>query len=101
MNINLVVTDLDNTLLNDSSKVTEATKEVMTALKEKGVIIAAATGRPLWRAEYVYNENPYIEYVISSNGAVIKSIKNSEVIKADYMNVEDFNKIIFLFVYIS
>ena len=43
----MIVMDLDGTLLNENGKITEISKQYLTDLKEKGHIIAIATGRML------------------------------------------------------
>lgn len=63
--------DLDGTLLNDESKVTDENLEAITRLKEKGVKVIITTGRTVSEIPKVLRSNSDIAYIIYSNGAGI------------------------------
>lgn len=71
MDIRLVVTDLDGTLLSPDRTISDHAVEVISRLKEKGVLFTFITGRP-WCAAERFAERVGIDLpVISCNGAVI------------------------------
>lgn len=45
MNIKLIASDIDGTIINESREVTDVTKEVIQSLKEQGIHFALITGR--------------------------------------------------------
>jgi Cof subfamily protein (haloacid dehalogenase superfamily) len=88
----MIILDLDGTLLNDYKEVSEENvKAIERAYKEKGVISVIATGRPLSYATRVSSTygNQFADYIIASNGAIIKNIKTNEYInKVTFSNEE-------------
>lgn len=47
MNVTLVATDLDGTLLNSEKQVSQANREAISQLKKKGILFGIASGRPV------------------------------------------------------
>lgn len=79
----MIILDLDGTLLNDAKQVSEENiKAIKRAYQEKGVISVIATGRPLEYANDICNlcGNCFGNYIIASNGAIIKDIQNDKCI---------------------
>lgn len=81
----MVVLDLDGTLLNDKKQISERNVEIIKKIyKEKGVFFVIATGRDM---HYVVNvtkkiKNAASQYMIASNGAIIKdNMKNEYILK--------------------
>ena len=97
----MICLDLDGTVLNDCKEISEENINLIRrAYNEKGTICVFPTGRPL---EYVDEIcNPYdgflTNYIIASNGAIIRDNKDDEVIyKASLTNEQILNlKNIFL-----
>lgn len=77
-NIRLISIDFDGTLLDDSSRLTGYTKEVLRKIAEKGVIIYPNTGRGIEVLYSLIQEMPFVEYFSAMNGAMI--YKGEEVI---------------------
>lgn len=80
----MIILDLDGTLLNDAKEVSkENIKAIKRAYEEKEVISVIATGRPLEYANDICNicGNCFGNYIIASNGAIIKDIKRDEYIQ--------------------
>jgi Cof subfamily protein (haloacid dehalogenase superfamily) len=69
MNVKLIVTDLDNTLLRRDKTVSEYTVSVFNRLRERGVIIAFATSRSS-KASARFRTMIAPELNISSGGAI-------------------------------
>ncbi|AGB41734.1 HAD-superfamily hydrolase, subfamily IIB [Halobacteroides halobius DSM 5150] len=68
----VVAIDLDGTLLNDKGEITEYTKEVLLRLKEKGIKIILASGRPYQSMLNFAQELNLDMPLISNNGALVK-----------------------------
>ncbi len=81
MNIKLVASDLDGTLLDDSYQVPQDVKNTVKAMVNKGVAIAIATGRmhrsAINAAKQLKTDVPIISY----NGAMIKRAFSGEVLR--------------------
>lgn len=75
MDIKMIMSDVDGTLLNSNGEVSKETKEAIIKAKEKGIIFGLATGRPIASVE---KNMPYwgiediVDVVAGLNGAHIK-----------------------------
>ena len=85
----IVASDLDGTLFNSSSKISNENAEAIKSLAEKGVLFVPTTGRTYGDISLDLRCNDNIRYYICSNGALVfdkktgKSIKNG--ISADLL----------------
>lgn len=80
MDIKLLVCDLDDTLINDKSGVTQRAIRAIAQVKEKGIKAAIATGR-MHSSAFPYAKTlNIIEPIISFNGALIKHIDSDKII---------------------
>ncbi len=79
--IKLIAFDMDGTILNDNKNISEYTIKVLNKAAEQGVTLVPITGRPLLAVLPFISEIKGINYVASSNGAVITDVKNNTVIK--------------------
>lgn len=68
-NIQLIITDLDGTLLNDKQQVSPADMQTLHLLGKQNILRVAATGRSFYSARQVLNPSFPIDYVIFSTGA--------------------------------
>lgn len=66
----IIVTDLDNTLLNSRKEVTPYSAQILRKCQEKGILTAFATARPE-RATAGFRTLFQPDYIISDNGATI------------------------------
>ncbi len=71
--VNLVISDLDGTLLNAEHKVSSNTLDVVNALTDIDVTFAVATGRHYADICYLRDAIPGGAFFISSNGAMVHS----------------------------
>lgn len=78
--IKLVMTDLDDTLLNSDKKISEANYQAIDRLIEKGVLVVPTTGRYYGGIPDELHEHTGIKYLVSSNGAMITNNETKEVI---------------------
>lgn len=89
----LIVSDLDETLLNDEHKVGKKNIEAIKKASELGVKFVAGTGRGYMAIESVLKEldlyNKENEYTISFNGCALTENKNNKILS---FNELPFNK---------
>lgn len=72
MAIKIIASDLDGTLMStDHMTVSPRTRAALTRAHDMGVKLAIATGRPLALIDYVVNQLPFVDYVITANGACV------------------------------
>lgn len=81
MNIKLIVTDLDGTFLN-SNHVTIPQENIDAFKKahEMGIKVAIASGRTKILTDYLMEQLSFLDYLITSNGAVTYDLKTGEVV---------------------
>ena len=69
----LVVTDLDGTLLDSASRLSDTNRSALETLGRNGVVRAVATGRSLYSARKVMNDEFPVDYLVFSSGVGIVS----------------------------
>lgn len=89
-NIKAIFIDSEGTLRNSDKKVLNETKEVLTLLKEKGILVILTTGLPRFISRKISEDAKTSNYLISSNGADIYNQEGNYVIE----NTKIENKII-------
>ena len=89
----LVVSDLDGTLLNQNSQISDETRNAIRKLIENGVDFAIATGRGIGSVRAFKERIGHDIYLICNNGANIYN-KNEEVIFERVMSSEVIEKLI-------
>lgn len=75
----LVVTDLDGTLLNENSAVSEVTRKTVQKLIDSGVKFAIATGRGLNSTKKIKDVIGHDIYLICNNGATIYDTNEKKI----------------------
>ena len=76
MDIRLFITDLDGTLFGDNGDVSEANYRAMERMTELGCRVAISTGRTLGQIPVRLREHPSVDYIIYSNGAMIRDLRD-------------------------
>lgn len=93
----IVMVDLDGTLLDDNKNVSKKNIEMINKVyKDKGVIFVIATGKNISDISYITDAigEPINQYIIASNGAVIKdNVKNNYIVKKYLTDEEVINVI--------
>ncbi len=74
----LIAIDLDGTLLNEYSMIPETTVEVIKKVKEKGIEIVLASGRPANSIITFARSLGIDNYLIAGNGALVYDIQNDK-----------------------
>ncbi len=80
MGIKLIALDIDGTTLNSSGKLTDRTRNALEEAIEKGVYVVMATGRCFEALPEDVMSIKGMNYVVTSNGAMVKDLKTGEVI---------------------
>jgi Cof subfamily protein (haloacid dehalogenase superfamily) len=91
MNIKLVLTDLDNTLLRRDKTISEYTKAVFKRLREHGILVAFATSRSV-RASAKFRAMITPDIDITSGGAI--ATMNGKTLFRAAIDIETANAII-------
>ncbi len=87
MAIKLIVTDLDGTFLNSNHvTIPHENIEAFQKAHEMGIKVAVASGRTKILTDYLMEQLPFLDYLITSNGAVTYDIKTGEMISAKLIN---------------
>lgn len=80
MKIKIIGLDLDGTLLNEKKELTPYSKGVLLEATKRGIIVLAATGRPLSGVPSEILELPGMRYVLTANGARIIDTKENLIL---------------------
>ena len=81
MNIRLIAADLDGTLLNSHSALSDFTLVVLRQAAAQGIRLVAATGRALHTIPACVKESGCFDYAIASNGAMIYDCRRQSCLK--------------------
>lgn len=81
MEYKMILTDLDDSLLNDEKKVSPVDKKAIKEAMEKGIKFVLASGRPtyaMWDLAHELELDKYDGYLLSFNGSIITNAKTKE-----------------------
>lgn len=87
--LKLIVTDLDGSLLNSESKISEQDQKTLHMLGDKGVIRVVATGRNLFSTHKVIGDNPDIDFAIVSTGLGILDYQSRTFLKTQQLTKQE------------
>jgi Cof subfamily protein (haloacid dehalogenase superfamily) len=79
-NYKLIASDLDGTLFNSKVEISPQNQKAIKALHENGVFFAPSSGRTLCEIPEELVNNPYIRFVIYSNGSSIYDKETGETL---------------------
>lgn len=80
--LKMVVTDLDGTLLQNDHSISKEDLETLNLLGKLGICRVAATGRNLFKVRKALTPSDPFDYVICSSGAGIVDWQKQEIIRA-------------------
>ena len=83
--IDMVVTDLDGTLLNDNQQTAHCDLETLKELGRRKILRVVATGRNLYSAMKRLKPDYPIDYLIFSSGAGVFDWNRQKLIHSEYM----------------
>jgi len=90
----LVAIDLDGTLLNSFSEISEKNKNTIQKAMDAGVEVVLASGRIVNSIRNFCQEIGNMNYLVAGNGSNIYDIKNEELIYNKYMDKEKVLKLV-------
>lgn len=76
----IFATDVDGTMLMDNKEVNNFTLQAFKEAQSKGHINVIATGRCVKKTLPLLEKNPFIDYFVCNNGAVIYDVKKEKTI---------------------
>ncbi|MCM1286439.1 MAG: Cof-type HAD-IIB family hydrolase [Acetobacter sp.] len=87
MPIKIIASDLDGTLMyTDHVTVTKRTYQALKQTHDMGVKLAISTGRPLALLDGVLEQIPFVDYVITANGAGVYDRNSGRNIYTNYIS---------------
>lgn len=92
----LIAVDMDGTLLRKDDIISKRNKEVIRKLREKGIKVVLASGRPIHGLERYLEELDLVaedEYVMSYNGSIVQNVKTKEVIAKNMLKGKDLHRL--------
>ena len=92
MNIKLLFSDLDGTLVEHGSDITDSTLEGINKLREHGVDIILVTGRHADMTRSIYSKIGAKTPVIGCNGGIIKDLNTNEILYVNPIKKEIIKK---------
>lgn len=90
----LIAVDLDGTLLNSYSQVSERNKQAIKDAKNKGIEIVLCSGRGFASVKSIANEIEADNYTICGNGALVYDLKNKKIMYSNFIEKEKVLRII-------
>lgn len=91
MNIKMILTDLDGTLIGSDGSISEHTKQVLKRCQQQGILVVIATAR-YWIGAERYIEEIQPDYEITTDGTLIH--QNGEQVYSCCHDIENTNQII-------
>lgn len=76
--IRLIASDLDGTLLDSNSRLSDRTRRTLAAAAEQGIVILPATGRPGCAVPDEIRKLPGVRYIMTSNGASVYDMQTGQ-----------------------
>ena len=87
MSIKLIVTDLDGTFLNTNHvTIPQENIDAFRRAHHMGIKVAIASGRTKILTDYIVEQLPFLDYLITSNGAVTYDMKTGETVCSTLIN---------------
>ncbi len=87
MAIKLIVTDLDGTFLNTNHvTIPKENIEAFRKAHEMGIKVAIASGRTKILTDYLVEQLPFLDYLITSNGAVTYDLHTGKIVCSTLMS---------------
>lgn len=89
MSIKLIVTDLDGTFLNSNHvTIPQENIEAFKRAHDMGIKVAIASGRTKILTDYLMEQLPFLDYLITSNGACVYDLKTGKEVCSTLVSTE-------------
>jgi len=93
MNVKMLATDLDGTLLDDFKRVSPKNREALTKIHDKGIQVVLCTGRPFHTVEPYLPQLNIPCWLITNNGSVIRN-PGGDVVHTRYLHHKALEKVL-------
>ena len=77
--IQMVITDMDETFMYQGGIVPEENRQALKAVQDKGVKVLACTGRSWAMCDYLVRSFGFDDYAVTSNGAATIEIRTGQM----------------------
>ncbi len=92
--MDLIVFDLDGTLLNASSQISPYTRKTLSLLAEQGILFTVATGRTLHSSRDVLANHPFKLPQAYKNGVVIWNPEQAQYSHHNYLTLSEIEHVL-------
>jgi Cof subfamily protein (haloacid dehalogenase superfamily) len=92
--MDLIVFDLDGTLLNASSEISAYTQQTLSRLAEKGILYTVATGRTLHASQAILQSHPFKLPQAFKNGVVIWNPEHQHYSHHKYLTLSEIQHVL-------
>jgi len=92
--MDLIVFDLDGTLLNASSEISAYTQQTLSRLADKGILYTVATGRTLHASREVLQSHPFKLPQAFKNGVVIWNPEHKHYSHSNYLTLGEIQHVL-------
>lgn len=92
----LIAIDMDGTLLNDKKEVSDRCQKYIDVLKEKGIKVVLATGRPLDGVMRYVEQLGLLDeddYVVTYNGAFVQSTGTNKILYNKPLSLDSYKEL--------
>jgi Cof subfamily protein (haloacid dehalogenase superfamily) len=90
----LIVFDLDGTLLNRGGQLSDYTRETLVKLTQQGVAYTVATGRTLHAARNILEGNGFVLPHVYKNGVMIWNPQNDDYSHQNYLSLNEVSHVL-------
>lgn len=94
MDIKMIASDLDGTLLKSDATLSDYTLEVLNKAEKQGIKITVASGRALYTLPECVLNLECAHFAITSNGACIYDLKNKKALKTYFLKESSARRVI-------
>jgi Cof subfamily protein (haloacid dehalogenase superfamily) len=92
--VELIVFDLDGTLLNGEGKLSPVTRETLEELSQRGVSYTVATGRTLHASQYLLDDLGFSLPHVYKNGVMIWDPATGQILHQNYLTTGEIGKVL-------
>lgn len=92
--MDLIVFDLDGTLLNASSEISPYTQETLSRLADKGILYTVATGRTLHASREILESHAFRHPQAYKNGVVIWNPEHKHYSHQNYLTLSEIDHVL-------
>ena len=89
----LIISNFDNTLINSEEAISSSTMIKLEEVRNRGILFGISTNR-CYKEVLAYNKDfPFIDYIISYNGAYVYDVKKDKTLLKKHLLINSIKKI--------